>query len=105
MTYLGTKIGDIVDHADGDQSNNRVDNLRTCTASENQGNRKKGKDNTSGYKGVCWQKNMSKWQMSCRINGTRVYAWFADKIDAAKAYDKVAIAAHGSFARLNFPNG
>ena len=63
------------------------------------------KNNTSGYKGVCWQKVIGKWQMSCRIAGERVHAWYDSKEEAARAYDAVAIKAYGEFARLNFPNG
>lgn len=101
--FLGLKDGEIVDHIDGNRLNNNVSNLRICTPSQNQGNRKLSKNSTSGFKGVCWQKNLKKWQMACRIGGKRVYAWFDDKEDAARAYDKVASEAHGAFAKLNFP--
>jgi hypothetical protein len=73
--------------------------------SQNQGNRKIAKNNTSGFKGVCWQSRIKKWQVSCRVKGRRFHDWFSSKEEAAKAYDKMAIIAHGDFAKLNFPNG
>ena len=44
---------DQIDHIDGEPSNNRLDNLRLATNSENQQNRKIASNNTSGAKGVC----------------------------------------------------
>ncbi len=102
MTYLGVSPKQPVDHINGDKSDNRISNLRVCTAFQNQGNRKISKNNTSGFKGVCRLKT-GRWQMSCRANGKDNYSWHDTKEEAARAYDAVAIQAHGEFARLNFP--
>ena len=103
--FLGVKDRSPIDHIDGNPHNNRLENLRACTASQNQGNRKISSNNTSGFKGVCFQKKIGKWQASCRINGTRKHGWFETKEGAARFYDSVAIEAHGEFAKLNFPRG
>lgn len=41
-----------VDHIDGDKSNDRIDNLRLTSKSENQTNRGKNRNNKSGFKGL-----------------------------------------------------
>lgn len=51
-----------LDHIDGNPRNNRIDNLRLATLSENQQNRKHSKNNKSGYPGVCWDKTCNKWK-------------------------------------------
>jgi len=103
QAYVGDVKNRVVDHIDGNLENNHASNLRLCDSSQNQGNRKLSRNNTSGFKGVCWQNQMKKWQMSCRINGSRRYSWHDTKEEAARAYDTVAIEAHGEFARVNFP--
>lgn len=86
-----------VDHINGDKLDNRKQNLRLCTRSENNMNRK----HTGVYRGIRWTKNG--WQAEIKTN--RVYKYlgrFKDPIQAAMAYDKAAKKQHGSFARLNF---
>ena len=46
------KEGMIVDHINGDRSDNRWENLRLCTASQNAYNRKTPRRNKSGFTGV-----------------------------------------------------
>ncbi|HBE9079080.1 HNH endonuclease signature motif containing protein [Serratia fonticola] len=50
-----------IDHIDGNRVNNVVGNLRVATASTNQRNKKKQRNNTSGVTGVCFDKNTGKW--------------------------------------------
>lgn len=57
----------MVDHIDGDRSNNRIENLRECTYKENGYNSKKRSDNTSGHKGVSWSKAANKWCVRLKI--------------------------------------
>jgi hypothetical protein len=63
----------MIDHINNIQSDNRICNLREATNSQNQYNAKVRKDNTSGIKGVSWNKNAKKWQVNLNINGKTKY--------------------------------
>ena len=92
-----------VDHINGDTLDDRKCNLRLCTASQNSQNRSKEKRNTSGFKGVSWDRRNKKWRAMIGHNNKMYYmGLFTDKIDAAKAYDQKAKELHGEFACLNF---
>ena len=94
-----------IDHIDHDGLNNQRSNLRAATNSENQRNRSKEKGNTSGFKGVSFQKSTGMWQASIRVNGKLEYlgASFGTAEEAARAYDEAATWEHGKFANPNFP--
>ena len=57
-----------VDHIDGNTFDNRKSKLRICTHSQNSKNRKLGKNNTSGCKGVSWNRKKQKWIVRIQIN-------------------------------------
>lgn len=58
-----------VDHTDGDGLNNKWNNLNHATQKENGRNQRLSSRNTSGYVGVCWQKQRCKWLVHITING------------------------------------
>ena len=91
-----------IDHKDLNPANNLRSNLRAATRSENQHNTGIRKTNTSGYKGVNWDKGRRKWKAEIGIAG-KLYKLgrFDDKKDAARAYNKEALKQFGEFARLN----
>lgn len=94
--------GQVIDHIDGNPSNNRKSNLRICTVSENGFNRSKQKNNTSGVKGVSWDKKSQKWLAQIMSNCKQYRIGLFDTIkEASDAYDAKAIELHGEFARLN----
>ena len=66
---LGAKDGDIVDHANRDKLDNRKQNLRIATPSENTQNSKISKKNKTGFIGVWWDKDRKKWEVQIRLNG------------------------------------
>ena len=94
------------DHINGDKLDNRRTNLRICNRSQNMANCQTRNTNTSGYKGVCWDKANSKWQVHITIDGRAVkLGRFANLLDAARAYDKAAKEMFGDFAKTNFQKG
>ena len=60
---------EFVDHIDCDKLNNRIENLRSVTQSQNQLNRKIFKCSKSGVKGVYWHKGKKKWTSGCSNSG------------------------------------
>lgn len=94
---------DYCDHRDGNGLNNQRENLRLCSNSENQCNTSIRSDNTTGYKGVSFNRRNQKYRARVKHNGKIVYCkYFLCPIEAAKAYNEAAIVYHGDFARLNF---
>jgi len=94
--------GFVTDHKDRNKLNNRRDNLRFITSSQNNQNISKQKNNTSGYRGV-WQTQNGNWKADIKVNYKKIsLGTFADKDSAAKAYDKAATEHFGEFAVLNF---
>lgn len=92
-----------IDHINGNGLDNRKENLRKCTHSENCQNRKKKNNSFCKYKGITYNKKDSVFRAQLEKNG-KVYSGgsFKNEEDAAKAYDKLALKYNGSFARLNF---
>lgn len=88
----------LIDHINGVCSDNRIENLRLATATQNNANSKGyGK---SGIKGVTWDNRARKWKSEIRVNGPLVYLGLFDCPAAASfAYQIAADNHHGEFAR------
>ncbi len=92
----------MIDHINGVTSDNRLWNLRLATRSNNQHNSKFRKNNTSGFKGVSWDKGEGKWQAGIVVGGKRkALGRFATPEEAYHAYCRAAKALHGQYARTS----
>jgi hypothetical protein len=111
---IGAGDGEEVDHINGNGLDNRKVNLRLCSRAENSRNRRKQKNNTSGFRGVSKlrirYKNTSGnvktyeyYLAHLEVDGRVFSSTHNDLLSAARARDEMAIKHHGEFARLNFP--
>lgn len=62
----------IIDHIDGDISNNRRENLRVRTQSENNMNKKVQSNNTTGFVGVTWHSKQKMWNAMIDYEDERI---------------------------------
>ncbi len=94
--------GEYTDHINQNKLDNRSENLRTCSKSNNSRNRGKQRNNTSGYKGVVYHGSSKKWRAQIITdNKYRNLGHYVTKREAALAYNAAAIVLHGEFACLN----
>lgn len=70
--HYGSDPSGVIDHIDGDKLNNRIANLRDVTQAENLYNTVRRSDNTTGYKGVVFDKAKNKYAINLKVNGVRV---------------------------------
>jgi len=86
----------MLDHINGDRSDNRISNLRLATNAQNVHNKKVNKNSKSGIKGVRYDEQRGKWRARIRhIHLGR----FETKEEASNAYKNAAILHFGEFAR------
>jgi AP2 domain len=91
-----------VDHRNGNGLDNQKSNLRVCGCIDNGKNLSKRSDNTSGFKGVNWHKQKSKWRARIQFDFKRIDVGYFDcPIEAARAYNAAALKYHKEFANLN----
>lgn len=91
-----------IDHKDGDPTNNRIENLRESTHSQNMMNSKVNSVSRSKIKNVRWNNSCSKWQVLIQVMGKQRHIGVYKDLELAEL---VAIEArnkyHGEFAKHN----
>jgi AP2 domain len=99
---LNAKPEEYVDHRNHNTLDNRRRNLRRSKIFQNNSNQGVRKDNSSGYKGVCFRRDSRRWQAYISYRGNRKHlGYFKTSREAAEAYNVSAKRFHGSFAYIN----
>lgn len=94
--------GLVIDHINGDTHDNRIENLRIGTPSENLMNSRMGVRNKSGHKGVSWHRKSGKWQVVVQFYQTQKYLGLYEDFElACLVADEARDLYHGDFARSN----
>jgi hypothetical protein len=89
-----------IQHVDHNPFNNKPDNLRECTRSQNTQSHKLRKNNTSGHKGVFLTRDKLKWYVMIKLNGKSYYfGTYVNKDDAVKVAIESRKKLHGVFGR------
>jgi len=89
-----------VDHIDNNRNNNRIENLREATRSQNQWNRRVNKNSSTGVKNVYWNPQLKKYFAQLNVNKKSIYLGvFKELEDAKKALINFRKEHHGDFAR------
>jgi hypothetical protein len=94
-----------IDHVNGLRDDNRILNLREATKSQNSRNSRRPKNNSSGFKGVCWDGGRRRWiAYICAGNMTgkksNKIGQYGTAEEAHAAYAEAAKKLHGDFARF-----
>jgi hypothetical protein len=90
-----------IDHINGNPEDNRLCNLREATNQQNVFNSKLRKDNTSGIKGVIWDKSRNSWKAQIFLNGKCFnLGRYANIEDAESVVNKARLNLHNEFARF-----
>jgi hypothetical protein len=90
-----------VDHVNHNGLDNRRENLRLATYSQNAANNRKRRNTSSRYKGVRWHRATEKWEARIGVAGKLKYlGLFTSEEAAALAYAEAASKAFGEFANV-----
>ncbi len=96
---LGASPEQLVDHINGDGLDNRRVNIRLCTKADNQRNQRRNSKNTTGYKGVSFDKARGKYSASIGVHGEQIsLGRFSTAEEASQAYEDAVRRYHGEFA-------
>jgi hypothetical protein len=93
--------GYVIDHINGDGLDNRRENLRLANSAQNAWNSRIAKNNTSGFKGVTFNKREGRWRAKISHDGKRINIGTYDTAElASAAYEGAARALFGAYARI-----
>jgi len=93
----------LVDHINNNKADNRRDNLRIATSTQNTMNKTSAKNSSSQFLGVALNKNMNKWKATIQVDGKPIHlGFFDDEIEAARVRDEATKKYYGEHGNLNF---
>lgn len=103
--FHGDPAGAQIDHINGIRSDNRIENLRLASPTENRRNQTRIRsDNSSGVHGVSRHKATGKWEASIQVKGKRKHLGVFVDINEARAVRLEATKRHfGKFGVLREP--
>ena len=84
--HLREKGYEVATLSNRNKLDNRKENLRTCSDQENMCNRTKQSNNTSGYKGVSWDKKLCKWLAKITYKRKQIYLGIFNDIKIGRAH-------------------
>lgn len=89
-----------IDHINGNKGDNRIENLREVSVSENAQNRSKQSNCSSGEKCIWWKKDRKKYRVRVGVSGKYYHiGYFKNLQDAVLARNKAIKDLHGKFAK------
>lgn len=88
-----------IDHIDGVRVNNDISNLRVASVSENLQNQKRSAKNTTGVKGLTWNKADAAWRGSVQVKGVRNHFSSKSRHEVEEWLRNTRSSLHGEFAR------
>ena len=96
---MNTPAGYDTDHINGVKTDNRRCNLRVCTRSENQANRRAASNNKTRLKGVSKSSRVETFRAEIKANGKHIYLGsFCTPEEAHKSYIAASLKYHGAFS-------
>lgn len=88
-----------IDHIDQDRANNKIENMREASRSENQFNKSIQKTSKSGFRGVSWHRGSQAWVVRVIKHGATVYqSYFKDLELAGLVAQEARAKFYGDFA-------
>ncbi|WP_424138634.1 HNH endonuclease [Roseomonas chloroacetimidivorans] len=100
LMMTGDEPGRFIDHINGEPSDNRWANLRLASHAENMRNSRMQRNNTSGFKGVRYDRARQRWIAEIKKDGRTIRLGRFGTAEAAGAARAAAAAElHGEFAR------
>ena len=87
-----------LDHIDGNRLNNSPSNLRKSTQALNMRNTARRSDNTSGVRGVSWDKQRGMWRARIEVAGKSWSKFTPDLTEAQEWLNRTRGEVHGEFA-------
>lgn len=96
--YYGEWPDGFIDHVNHDGTDNRIENLRVVSVSENNKNMRLRKTNKSGHVGVSWFSRDKKWRVQVSVRGRNTHVGYFDNLEDAVASSKAAHESHGYHA-------
>ena len=87
--YYREQPPEYIDHINRDKSDNSINNLRACSLSQNQHNRKLSRNSTTGYTGVTYVKNRGKYKATIYKDSKPIYlGLYKTPEEASRAYER-----------------